>query len=366
MTSLPSLRPINEPAQNGQAENGAPESGAPQSGYHANGATGSGSTPTATVPTTAPAPVPASTSSTPTPRLYQLSALLPELRADAEAAHEARLTGKPRGAISGLASIDRELAGAFAPGVHCIHGNAGAGKTAFGLQVVSSCQCPALFVSCEMSPVELLRRLTARLTGTYLGRLKSGELAPDAAEALARQTIEAVPHLAICDATTAPATPEYLLKVAQATRRDAKHFLLLVDSLHSWAGTMSAAQSSDGGEYETLNTGVKALQELASRLKSPVLFISERNRDSMKSGGLNAGAGTRKIEYAGETVLSLDRDTEAQEDGAGEVPVVLRFAKNRNGAAGKKVALQFNGALQRFSEGEPSERGTNSRAVRLT
>ena len=308
------MRPTSEPAENGNAANGA----------------------------TAPA-------RTPTPRLYQLSALLPDFRADATAAYEARVSGKPRGPISGLASIDRELSGAFSPGIHGIHGNAGAGKTAFGLQVVSSCQCPALLVTCEMSPVELLRRLTARITGTYLGRLKSGEMPPDAAEALARQTIEAVPHLAICDATTAPATPEYLLQAATATRRDAQHFLMLVDSLHSWAGALSATHEA-ASEYETLNMGVAALQSLAARLRAPVLFIAERNRDSMKSGGLNAGAGTRKIEYAGETVLSLDRETDAPENGAGEVAIKLRFSKNRNGAAGKTVALQFNGALQRFTE----------------
>jgi replicative DNA helicase len=284
-----------------------------------------------------------------TPRLYPLSALLGDFRADAAAAHESRITGKPRGPISGLQSVDRELAGAFSPGIHGIHGNAGAGKTAFGLQVVSNCQCPALLVTCEMSPVELLRRLTARVTNTFLGRFKSGEMTPDEAESLARQTIEALPHLAIADATTAPATPEYLLQAAQVTRGDAQHFLMLVDSLHSWAGALTATLDT-ATEYETLNMGVAALQSLAARLRSPVLFIAERNRDSMKSGGLNAGAGTRKIEYAGETVISLDRDTEIQENGLGEVPVTLKFAKNRNGAAGKSLELHFHGALQRFRD----------------
>jgi replicative DNA helicase len=198
--------------------------------------------------------------------------------------------------------------------------------------------------------------LTARITGTYLGRLKSGELPPDAAEALARRTIEALPLLAICDATTAPATPAYLLQVAETARRDAKHFLLLVDSLHSWAGPAMRAEkdAQAASEYDTLNAGIEALQNIAARLRAPVLFVTERNRASMENGGTNAGAGTRKIEYAGETVLSLDRDAKAQEDGAGEVPLTLKFAKNRNGAAGKTVVLRFNGALQRFTEANPT------------
>ncbi len=326
------MRPISEPAENGVTGNGNHSNGAPNQ------------------PT--PRPIAPAKPKPPEPRLYALAALLPDFCADAEAAHEARITGQPRGAISGLASIDKQLSGAFAPGVHSINGNAGAGKTAFALQVAASCQCPALFVSCEMSPVELLRRLTARITGTYLGDLKSGTLSPIAAELLARRTIEALPLLSICDATTAPATLEYLLETATATRRDAKHFLLVVDSLHSWAGPAMRAkpEAQSATEYDALNAGIEALQNIAARLRAPVLFVTERNRASMENGGTNAGAGTRKIEYAGETVLSLDRKSDEPENGAGEVAIKLRFSKNRNGAAGKTIALQFNGALQRFTE----------------
>lgn len=290
-----------------------------------------------------------SVNATPEPRLYHWADVLKDFRTDAEAAHEARITGKPRGPITGLATIDRELGGAFAPGIHCIHGNAGAGKTAFAWQIAAICRCPAVFVSCEMGPAELLRRHAARATNTYLGRFKSGELPPDAAERLARQAIESAPDLHLADATTAAATPEYLLRTANIVREksESKHFLMVVDSLHSWAGALTTDGAS---EYEMLNAGVKSLQRIAAILNAPILFVSERNRDSMKSGGLNAGAGTRKIEYAGETVLSLDREDNAKEDGAGEVPVKLRFSKNRHGAAGRTVELKFHGALMRFRE----------------
>jgi replicative DNA helicase len=58
--------------------------------------------------------------------------------ADAEAAHESRLTGKPRGPVTGFKILDTELGGAFAPGVHSINGDPGAGKTAFVLQVAAT------------------------------------------------------------------------------------------------------------------------------------------------------------------------------------------------------------------------------------
>lgn len=293
-----------------------------------------------------------------TARLLSLSQILSDFGAAAEAANLARISGQPCGAMSGFPSLDRELCGAFAPGVHAIHGNAGAGKTAFCLQLASSCQCPALFVTCEMSPVELLRRHTARITNTYLGRLKSGEFRVEDALKLARRAIEAAPQMAFVDATRAPARPFAdpqnpksfnLLEAARITRGDSPHLLIIIDSLHSWASAWRFAAAS---EYDTLNQAIEGLQRLAAELQCPILFVSERNRSSMEAGGLNAGAGTRRIEYSAETIIDLNRSSEIKEDADGKVPITLRLEKNRHGAAGKKVLLKFHGATQCFSEAD--------------
>lgn len=276
--------------------------------------------------------------------LLSLDAVLGDLRAQADASHAARVSGQPRGPISGFKSLDLELGGAFEPGLHMVHGNAGAGKTAFALQVASACGFPALFVSCEMAPSELLRRMTARATSTFLGRLRSGEMPGSEVEKLARQAIATAPRLSILDATRNPAPLQHLLDCAQIVRGDGRQLLLVVDSLHSWAQGLNSGLP----EYESLNAGLSDLSRLAKHIDSPLLVISERNRDSMKSGGINAGAGTRRIEYGAETVIDLDREVDAQESSAGEVPVTLKLGKNRHGGAGKKVNLFFHGAHQRF------------------
>ena len=283
----------------------------------------------------------------PPPRLLRASDALAELRADADAANEARVTGQPRGPITGLAKIDQELSGAFANGLHILHGQPGTGKTALALQIAASCQCPALFVTCEMAPAELLRRHTARVTGTFLGRLKSGEMSGHDAEKLAHRACEAAPDLIFVDATRAAATGTYLQECAEIARGDVRHLLIVIDSLHTW--TQSNNALTGASEYEALNTAIRGLQQMAANLKCPVLLISERNRDSMKGGGLSAGAGTRKIEYQGETVIDLERKGDV-ENGAGEFEIVLKLAKNRHGSIGKPITLKFNGALQRFSE----------------
>jgi replicative DNA helicase len=270
--------------------------------------------------------------------------------ADVEAAHEARLTGIPRGPITGFKVLDAELGGAFAPGVHSINGSPGTGKTAFALQVAATCRFPALFVTCEMSPAELLRRHAARITGTYLGKFKSGELPPGEVRARYQQAIEAAPMLTLLDGTQGRVSPGHIQECARVllTRHDARSLLIVVDSLHSWAEGI--ASGTGAGEYETLNEAVAKLRSIAHGLNCPVLFVAEQNRESIKSGagGQSSGAGSRKIEYGAETVLSLIRKSDP--DGDGETPITLKLEKNRHGTIGREIRATFNGALQRFKE----------------
>jgi len=281
------------------------------------------------------------------PRLYRLDDLLQAFADDAAAAHQARATGLPRGPVTGFPTLDAEIGGYLCPGLHMIHGGPGVGKTAFGLQVAATCGAPALYVSCEMAPLELFRRMMARVTGTFLGRLKSGEYPPDRARALAVQTCDQVPGLAIADSMIGYASPDWLRQRAEEIRGDHPHVLLVIDSLHSWA---HGADVNDS-EYECLNAAIRALTRLAGQLAAPVLVIVERNRANMDKGGMNAGAGTRRIEYTGELVLGLDRDENETMDMAGEVTLTARIEKNRNGVKGKAIPLLFHGALQRYREG---------------
>ncbi len=285
---------------------------------------------------------------TPLPQLMKLGQLLGEWEADAQAAHDARVNGTLRGPVTGLVGLDRVLGGVLQPGLHIAHGGPGVGKTALGLQVAATCGFPALYVSCEMRPLELLRRHTARVTNTFLGRLKSGELAPADSLRLAQQACAAAPELVLADATQAFATPAWLQDAAAPTQGQARHILIVVDSLHSWAEA-----ASDGlAEYDALGAGIAALRTLATSLGCPVLAIAERNRMSMKGGGMSASAGSRKFEYGAETVIGLTEDTSQERPIAppGETSITLKVEKNRNGAAGHSVDLFFHGALQRFRE----------------
>lgn len=280
------------------------------------------------------------------PRLFQLADILGKVESDARAAHEARMTGQPRGSITGLKKVDFELNGAFPEGATVLLGNTGTGKTAFALQAAASNPYPSLFVSCEMAPEELLRRHAARVCSQYLNRFKSGELTPESVVAHVRQAIEAAPLLCIVDATRAFASPKYLCDCAQIARGEARHLLIVIDSLHSWSrGLMNGVS-----EYDVLGQALAELRTLSRVTQSALLIVSEQNRAGAGKDSVNSGAGHRQIEYGAEAMISLVREEKAQADGAGEVDVTLKLVKNRNGAAGKAVPLKFNGALQSFRE----------------
>jgi replicative DNA helicase len=283
---------------------------------------------------------------TETPRLTRLGDLLDAWRTDAEAAFLARTQGTARGPVTGLPKLDRVLGDVLSPGSHVLHGAPGTGKTALALQIAGSCGCPCLFLSAEMSALELFRRVTARATGVYLGRLKSGELAPDDSLKHAQQAAAAVPDLTIADATRAFASVAWLHQAAAIVRGDGRHLLLVVDSAHSW----SEAMPGDADEYTRLGVALASLRTLARTLDCPVLVVAERNRASMQKGGISAAAGHRSFEYGAESMLELTRDMTKAPDAVGEVAIGVKVVKNRNGVAGEELSLRFNGALQRFTE----------------
>jgi replicative DNA helicase len=282
------------------------------------------------------------------PRFTSLAGLLDEWRDDAESRHDALVNHTPRGPVTGFKYLDEELGHALQTGLHYITGTAGVGKTALALKIAATCGAPAVFVSAEMGLLELFRRHTARVTGTFLRKLKSGELLPEDSLRLAREAAEAAPFLTLVDATRAYASPAWLRERAIAIRQQAetRHVLIVIDSIHSWA----EGAPEPANEYEALNTAIASLRNLAHSLDAPVLAIAEQNRASMGKGGISTGAGTRKIEYGAETVISLRVNDKIAPSPSGETAVLLTLEKNRNGTVGRTFNFTFDGALQRHTE----------------
>ncbi len=170
------------------------------------------------------------------------------------------------------------------------------------------------------------------------------------------------------DATRTYPTPAVIRAAAEELRARYVnawgHVLVIVDSLHTWAG--ADPKNGDASEYESLNRALGRLQALAAALDAPVLVVAERNRPSMGSAGQSAAKGTARIEYSAESIVSLNRELDSGgewmhdaekylADGEwrerpAEYHVFAKLAKNRNGRTGHKVPMRFNGALARIRE----------------
>ncbi len=297
---------------------------------------------------------------TPNPAL--VSDLVADLLAEELCARQARDAGRAPGAVTSFERLDRELGGFLAPGVHTVLAAPGAGKTALCLQIAARCGCPTLYVSAEMRRVELLRRLIARETGEYLGKMRGGILDIERLRSLARRTAAQTPQMALFDAQEAVGYPEgggatvsalAARAMALKDRFESDHVLVVIDSVTEWAplATMNDPSSAGVNEYALAEVAVNGLKNLASVLRCPVLAIAHRHRaaQSKDADRLHGAKGTGRYEYISESVWDLERDQKNLPPGGEAVYIDLTLLKNRYGAVGGTFRFCFEGRIQKFS-----------------
>ncbi len=277
----------------------------------------------------------------------------------ARQAEEARRTGRPLGPATGFPAVDAEIGGYLAPGLHILLSAPGTGKTAMGLQIAGQCGCPCLYISSEQSPLELLWRIIARTTSTYLGRLKSGEIGEERLRPLIRQAFAQCPQVALYNAMAVDPTEKDMLDrfthLQESGERlkerfTAEHLLVILDSLTDWVHSGSGGATE---EYAATEAALTYLKMLSHNLSCPVLVIAHRNRAGQRgdeSSKLHAGKGTGRMEYIGESLWNLERP-KMEPDANGLTDVTLTLLKNRHGSSGKPIAFTFEGRLQQFKEG---------------
>jgi replicative DNA helicase len=121
---------------------------------------------------------------------------------------------------------------------------------------------------------------------------------------------------------------------------DAKHILVVIDSLQVWAGSARfyMPQFQTMTEYDLINMALRNAKSIASALACPVVAISHRNRAGQE-GGLHASKGSGDVEYQSETVMDLVRDKDSGPNETGEFAVDLIVHKNRHGSVGASRLL---------------------------
>lgn len=272
-----------------------------------------------------------------------------------ETARRVRATGRKPGPITNLPTLDEQLGGFLAPGLHVLLAAPGAGKSALALQIAALCGCPALYVSAEMRRAELLRRLVARATSMYLGRLRGGEMTRDELSRLVARAGEACPMLSLYDVCEQPATVTALRERAEDLREHfaSPYLLVVVDSITDWVHcSASPSARLEMGEYALAENALTGLKTLATALSPPILGIAHRSRSgqSKDADRIHAAKGTGRYEYIAESVWDLERDPKIGADHSGHTRASLTVLKNRQGPTGLSISLSFEGRLQKLSE----------------
>jgi replicative DNA helicase len=276
-----------------------------------------------------------------------LSQLAPELLA-AEALSRSRSdSGKAAGPISGFHLLDAAMNGFLAVGLHTLLAAPGVGKTAFALQIAAQCGTPALYVTAEMSRLDLMRRVIARTSRTFTGKLSGGTFSTNELGNLIETAIKAAPSLAFLDATVEPVNAAAIVTAAEDLKAHfgSEHVLIVIDSVTDWA----ASNAGGAPEYQATEAALTALKQISARLSCPVLGIAHKNRNAQgKEENLHSGKGTGRFEYVSESLWSLDPVEEKNNETAIKKPVILTLAKNRHGIRGAKVKFDFEGRLMEF------------------
>ncbi|MCC6446849.1 MAG: ATP-binding protein [Armatimonadetes bacterium] len=266
------------------------------------------------------------------------------LLAEEMAARESRVMKIPRGVIAGFPSLDDELGGYLTPGLHILMGTPGAGKTAFALQLAAQCGFPCLYASAEMRPIELLRRVIARVTETHIGYLRGGELAESVLNDLIARTSAACPMLALHDATSPGADTIREATARLQERFESRHALIVLDSLTDWVARGAGGKSGATEECAVIEEALTELKQVARQLVCPLLVLAHWNR-------LRGDEGMRRVkytlEYISESLWSLEPTLHAD----GITGMKLSLLKNRHGASGRSLDFTFEGGFQRFYEG---------------
>jgi len=203
-----------------------------------------------------------------------------------------------------------------------------------------------------MRPTDLLRRITAQVTGSVLNNFKGGRLTDTELSKQTQQAAAAYSQLAIYDATIQPPSPEAIRDAALALRDNRfsnRHILIVVDSLTDWAASMSA----DLTEYQANEYALNALKKIALELACPVLLIVHRNRSGQadESNKMFAGKATGRIEYISETMWNIEHSGNKEPDINGQTQKKLTLLKNRNGSPFVDLTFLFEGRCQRYSQG---------------
>ena len=268
-----------------------------------------------------------------------------------------------------LTDFDRLLDG-VRPRLTIISGEPGTGKTSLLLQMADDLArqgIPVLFVSLEISPVQLVAKSLARLSA---GKLAVADIATAGSKALAgnptkEATSETTPMALAFKCTTDIYKHTVAPHIAFVTNADAVTIGALIAQCEQQVGRRPVVfldyvqaltgDATDADERLVIKGIAASLRQTVNTYEVPLFAISSVNRTSYNRPvtDLSCLGGSSAVEYSSDVVAFLAVEGKGDERRLNLAqpvrPLRLTILKNRYGTCGE-VTLQFDAEHATFKE----------------
>ncbi|MEQ8848382.1 replicative DNA helicase [Botrimarina sp.] len=234
------------------------------------------------------------------------------------------------------------------------------GKTALAMNIVEhaaiNCQQPTLFVSLEMSSLELGDRLLCSRAKVNGHRLRNGQITPEESQKLIRTAAEVSTAPLYIDDSPSRTMTEIAAAARRLKRREGLA-LIAIDYLQ-----LIEPDNSRDPRQEQVAKIARRLKGLARELDTPVLCLAQLNRqvesardnkpqlsNLRESGAIEQDADVVMFVHREEYYCSSDEDRERVR---GEADLLIR--KQRNGPVGD-IKLTWLHDFTRFTNRAPQQ-----------
>ena len=273
---------------------------------------------------------------------------------------EARMEGDfvDSGAETGLTGFDEMTGGLHDGELVILAARPSMGKTALAMNISEHAsidqKLPVLFVSLEMSGIELADRMLCSLARVNGHRLRNGSVSSDDRDRLIRKANEVSQAPLFVDDSPSRTVSEIAAAARRIKRREGSLGMIVVDYLQ-----LIEPDNSRDPRQEQVAKIARRLKGLARELQVPLLCLSQLNRQAEDSKDhrpkLSHLRESGAIEQDADVVMFVHReeyyhrgDDRAQYAGQAEIII----AKQRNGPVGD-VELTWEADFTRFSDRAP-------------
>ncbi len=248
--------------------------------------------------------------------------------------------GKITGIPTGIFKIDDEMSGLHKTDFILLAARPSIGKTALALQIINKAaidmKIPSLFLTLEMSPEQLMKRVSLSRAGISVSKARSG-LFEDSEFGRITETVADINDSPLYIESAIGSTMEQLTAKVKAAKMRHNIEFVVIDYLGLVTGK--------GSEYEKITRASQLGKMLAVQTNLPLLAVHQLNRNANNDQPtMNELRSSGQLEQDADVIILLHRD---KKEPIENCKIIIE--KNRHGKTGV-IHQQWNGPLNRIEE----------------